>query len=201
MRDNWWARGLLFENCSCQLVCPGHFSFKQFCTYDRCLGHWAIHIDQGQVGEVVLADFNVVIVFDAPQRMYDGDWTQKFYIDERAETSQRAAIETILSGNAGGPWEILSQFVSKQLAARFVPIEFEDKGREKRMWITDFFDTTVKAIRAKDDVGDVMLSNMFNQIHDSTQVLARGKTDYTGDEFRFSIERSHSTYSQFSWKN
>ena len=160
MQDNWWAKGLLFENCSCQLVCPGHFSFKQLCTFDRCLGHWAIHIDQGQVGEVVLADFNVVIVFDAPQRMYDGDWTQKFYIDERAEASRRAAIETILSGNAGGPWQILSQFVSKQLATRFVPIEFEDKGREKRMWINDFFDTTVKAIRAKDDVGDVVLSNI-----------------------------------------
>ena len=199
MQDNWWAKGLLFENCSCQLVCPGHFSFKQLCTHKRCLGHWAIHIDQGQFGEVVLADFNVVIVFDAPQRMYDGDWTQKFYIDERADVSQRAAIETILSGKGGGPWEILSQFISNQLATRFVPIEFEDKGREKRMWITDFFHTTVKAIRAKD--GEVMLSNMFNQIHDSTQVLARGKTDDTGDEFRFSLDRSHGTYSQFSWKH
>ncbi len=31
----WWARGLLFENCSCAVVCPGHFHFSQKCTHER----------------------------------------------------------------------------------------------------------------------------------------------------------------------
>lgn len=43
----WWAKGLLFENCNCQVVCPGHVSFKQLCTHERCLGHWSIHIEEG----------------------------------------------------------------------------------------------------------------------------------------------------------
>src|SRR5262249_59594081 len=30
--SSWWARGLLFENCSCTLVCPGHLHFSQNCT-------------------------------------------------------------------------------------------------------------------------------------------------------------------------
>jgi predicted metal-binding membrane protein len=129
MHGQWNAEGLLFENCSCQVVCPGHFSFKQLCTYERCLGHWAIHFDKGHYGEVALKDLNVVIVFDAPQRMYDGGWTEVFYIDERADLAQREAIEAILSGQAGGPWQTLSRFVSTRLDARFVPIEFEDEGR------------------------------------------------------------------------
>ncbi|MCG8607503.1 DUF1326 domain-containing protein [bacterium] len=200
MPTKWNVKGLLFENCSCQVVCPGHFSFKQLCTYERCLGHWAIHINQGRFGEVVLKDLNAVIVFDAPQRMYDGGWTEVFYIDKRADLAQREAIEAILSGQAGGPWEILSRFVSNRLDTRFVPIEFDDQGREKRMWITDVFDTRVKAIRAKDDIGEVLLSNLFNQIHAPSQVVARGRTEYSDQEFKFTLEGSHATYSKFSWK-
>jgi len=34
--QGWFARGLLFENCSCQIVCPGHVHFDQLCTHERC---------------------------------------------------------------------------------------------------------------------------------------------------------------------
>ena len=37
----WWARGLIFENCACTLVCPGHMHFSQLCTHERCKGYWA----------------------------------------------------------------------------------------------------------------------------------------------------------------
>ena len=39
--ETWWARGLIFENCSCTLVCPGHVHFSQPCTHERCVGYWA----------------------------------------------------------------------------------------------------------------------------------------------------------------
>ena len=42
---SWYARGLIFENCSCALVCPGHMHFSQNCTYERCKGYWAVRID------------------------------------------------------------------------------------------------------------------------------------------------------------
>ena len=47
MSDNdnpqkWWGTGLLFENCSCQVLCPAHVSVKQRCTHERCTGHWAV---------------------------------------------------------------------------------------------------------------------------------------------------------------
>lgn len=196
----WWAKGLIFENCSCQLVCPGHISFKQKCTYDRCIGCWAIHIHKGAFQETPLDGLNIVAVFDTPQRMYDGNWTQAFYMDERADAKQREALETIYSGRAGGPWEILSGFVTKRLDTRFVPIHYEEQGREKRMWIDDFFDTSVSAIRSKDDVGEVLLINLFNQIHGTTQVLARGQTRCSDRDFQFQLNGSHSTYSHFAWE-
>jgi len=42
----WHARGLLFENCSCQLVCPGHMHFSQPCTQERCLEQCMPHGDK-----------------------------------------------------------------------------------------------------------------------------------------------------------
>lgn len=111
-RTGWWAKGLLFENCSCQLVCPGHMSFKQLCTCERCVGHWAVHIEEGRYSDVVLDGQNVVILYDTPQHMITGGWTEVFYVDERSDDAQRKALETIFSGEAGGPWEVLARFVA-----------------------------------------------------------------------------------------
>lgn len=196
----WSATGLLFENCSCQLVCPAHISFKQNCTHERCIGHWAIHIEKGRYGNITLDGCNALILYDAPQRMYEGGWREVFYIDESASPAQRDALESILSGQAGGPWAVLGRFVSERLSTRFVPIRFEDRGREKRMAIDGVFETEIAAIRARDDQGEALLVNLFNQIHSERQVLARGRTRVTDPGFPFEIDETHALYSQFSWE-
>lgn len=195
----WHIHGLLFENCSCQLVCPAHISFKQNCTNERCTGHWSLHIDEGRYDDTLLNGLNAVIVFDAPQLMYEGDWTETIYIDERADETQRAALEAILTGKVGGPWEILARFVSRWQKTRYVPMYFEDNGRHKHLRIDGLFETDVNAIRAIDDIGEATLTNLFNQIHGDVHVLARGKTTCTDGALDFSIEKTHGLYSKFTW--
>jgi len=196
----WRATGLIVENCNCQLLCPGHVSFKQRCTHERCHGHWAIHIDEGRFGDVDLAETNVLIVFDAPARMYDGGWIQACYIDERATDPQRAALDDIVSGRAGGPWAILTRFVETRLETRFVPMRFEDDGRKKRVMIPDLFDTTVTAIRGADDTAEVRIENLHNVLHGPTHVLALGRTRCTDRLFDFEHGGTHALYSRFSWE-
>ncbi len=196
----WWAKGLLFENCNCQLVCPGHMSFKQMCTHERCLGHWAIHFDEGQFEGKSLGGFNAVILYDAPQNMIAGGWTTAFYLDERADDAQRKAFETILSGGAGGPWKVLARFVAKRLETRFVPIHLEDAGPKKRMWIDGLFDTAIEAIRGKDTSKEAVLSNVFNQIHAPIQVLALGRTRCSDRGMAIDTHDTHALYSRFHWQ-
>ena len=141
----------------------------------------------------------MVIVFDSPQRMFDGGWTEAIYVDERADPVQREGIERIFKGELGGPWEILARFVEHWLPTRFVPIQFVDEGREKRMWIDDLFETTVTSLRAKDDRGEVRLENLFNQIHGDTHVLARGKTRCRDGAIEIENDGTHGLYSRFSW--
>ncbi|HAK56937.1 MAG: DUF1326 domain-containing protein [Vicinamibacterales bacterium] len=197
----WRAKGLLFENCSCQLICPAHVSFKQYCQNDRCRGHWSMHITEGRYGEVSLDGLNIVVAFDSPVQMYSGNWTQVFYVDERADAAQRQALETIFRGQAGGPWQTLAGFVSKQLDTRYVPMTFEDAGRLKRLTIPEVFDTTIQAIRGSDNTSEAVLSNLHNVIHGPVHVLARGTTDHTDGPLDIHNEKTHGLYSDFSWDN
>ena len=133
----WWAKGLIFENCMCTLVCPGHMHFTQFCTHERCKGYWALRFDDGAFGAVSLRGLRAFIVFDSPQRMFDGGWTQRLIIDPVANTDQRIALETILLGRAGGPWEKLHSFVATDLQIEYRAIEMGDEGATKRATIAD----------------------------------------------------------------
>lgn len=196
----WSARGLLFENCSCQLICPAHVSFKNECDHDRCRGFWGIHIESGRYADLVLDDLNTVILYESPVRMYAGQWIERLHIDERANRAQAEALESIFSGQAGGPWEVLAGFVAEWLPRRSSPIQFEDHGREKRLAIPGVLESTVTAIRGRDGAHDAVLSNLYNVIHGAIHVLARGATRCRDGRLTHAHEKTHALYSSFSWE-
>ncbi len=195
----WWARGLLFENCCCTVVCPGHVHFDQNCTYERCVGYWAIRFDDGEFDGVTLAGLSAVVAYDSPQRMIEGGWTEAIIVDRSASVAQRRAVESILDGSAGGPWEVLGRFVSNRLETRYQPIRIEDGERSKRVVIDGLLDSTVEAIRGRDRSKTVNFENMFNQIHDSTMVIAKGSARYDDGVIVVNNRDSHGLWSQFEW--
>lgn len=195
----WWARGLLFENCACTLVCPGHLHFSQMCTHERCKGYWALRFDDGSFGGVALAGMRVVIAFDTPQRMIDGNWTQTIIIDPSATPEQWHALETILSGKAGGPWAKLAPFVGTALPTEFRPIDIVDEGATKRVTVADRLKAFVTQIRGRDRSQPVVFENCFNQIHAPTQVLALGDTDYKDGAIVIHNAGTHGLFSMFDW--
>ncbi|MEZ5291131.1 MAG: DUF1326 domain-containing protein [Vicinamibacterales bacterium] len=195
----WHARGLMFENCTCQVVCPGHMHFSQACTHERCLGYWAIRIDDGRYGDVPLDGLRAFVAFDSPQRMMDGGWTEVVVIDESASPDQRRALDAILRGRAGGPWEVLARFVARWLDTRYLPVAFEDGGTTHRATIPGVATTSVSNIRGRDRSQPVTFENIFNQIHGSTQVIATGSSDYDDGVIRFHTEKTHGLHSRFEW--
>ncbi len=196
----WHARGLLFENCTCTIVCPGHIHFEQPCTHDRCLGFWAIRFDEGTFGDVPLAGVKAVISFDAPKRMIDGDWTEVIIIDQAATEAQRQAVESILIGRAGGPWAVLSRFVGRWLDTKVAAIEIDDEETTKKARIVGLFEGIVTAIRGRDRSKPVTFENIFNQIHPPSQVIAQGSSAYDDGVLRYRNTGSHGLYSRFEWR-
>jgi hypothetical protein len=198
-RSSWRATGLIFENCSCTLICPGHMHFSQNCTHERCKGYWAIRIDAGDFHGVPLGGTRAVIAFDCPQRMIDGGWVETIIIDDSASPEQREALEMLFTGRAGGPWAKLATFVGDRRPTEFRRIAFVDDGATKRATIVDRLKTVVTQIRGRDRSKPVLFENIFNQIHAPTQVIALGDAEYDDGAIRFSNSQSHGLFSNFEW--
>ena len=174
--------------------------FSQNCTHERCKGYWAVRIDDGMFGDVPLAHTRAVIAFDTPQRMIDGGWLQTIIIDEGASEAQRQALEAILLGEAGGPWEKLGAFVATRQQTEFRAITLDDAGPVKRASIADRLKTVVTQIRGRDKSRPVLFENCFNQIHAPTQVIARGDSEYDDGVVSFRLNGSHGLFSHFEWR-
>lgn len=196
----WRAAGLLFENCNCTVVCPGHTHFSQNCTHERCVGFWALRVDEGAWGGVDLAGVCAVLAYESPRRMIDGGWTQAIVLDAAAGRAQREAMERILTGRAGGPWEVLARFVGRRLPTRVAPIRVDDEPALKRVAVEGLMEGAVEAIRGRDPGRPVTLQNMFNQIHAPEQVIARGSSRFDDDALAWRNEGTHGLWSRFSWR-
>ena len=201
MRD-WWAEGLLFENCNCTAVCPGHIHFSQKCTHNVCRGFWAIRFVAGRVEQPVtvdLAGIDAVVVYETPQVMVDGGWKQLIIVSDHATEDQRRAVEGIITGVHGGPWEVLARFVAEPLPTRAAPVRIEDDPGRKSVTVNGLLTGAVEAIRGWNRDRPVTFENIYNKIHDSTQVIAQGSTRYDDGEIVIANDGTHGLWSRFRW--
>ncbi len=200
---SWWAEGLLFENCNCTAVCPGHIHFSQPCTHEVCRGFWAIRFRAGSVAlagsEADLAGVDAAVLYETPQVMVDGGWKQRVVVSDRAGTDQRDAVAAIVSGRVGGPWAVLARFVSKSLPLLVAPMRIEDRPLRKSVSVAGVLRGTVEAIKGRDRGRPVTFENIYNKIHDSEQVVARGSTRCDDGEIVLDHSGTHGLWSRFRW--
>ena len=198
--NDWWAEGLLFENCNCTAVCPGHIHFSQPCTHEVCHGFWAISFEGGRVGGTDLAGVDAVVVYEAPQVMVDGGWRQRIIVSDRADRGQRRAVEEVVTGARGGPWEVLARFVSEALPTLSAPVRIDDAPGRKAVTVAGLLESTVEAIRGRNREDPVTFANIYNKVHDSTQVIALGSARYDDKEIVIDNKGTHGLWSRFRWK-
>ncbi len=191
---------MMFENCSCQLVCPGHMHFSNACTHERCVGYWAIRIDEGAYGDVPLSGLKAFIAFDSPQHMIEGNWTEVVIIDEAAspDAAGGARDHPHRPGRrlVGPAREVRLPLARHPLPARS---SSRTKTRTKRARIPGLLDTSITEIKGRDRSQPVTFENIFNQIHGSTQVIALGQTHYDDGVIAIRTEKSHGLHSRFEW--
>ncbi len=199
MSSDWWAEGLLFENCNCTAVCPGHIHFSQRCTHEVCHGYWAMRFDAGRVDGVDLSGVRAVILYETPPVMIEGGWKQAIVISDDASEEQQRAVEEILTGARGGPWQILARFVADARPTRTAPVRIEEVEGGKSVSIGGVLRGVIEAIRGRKRAEPVNFVNIYNQIHDSTQVIAMGSSECDDGEFVFSNEGTHGLWSRFRW--
>lgn len=100
--QSWQLKGQWFDVCRCAIPCP--CSWAQPPDDDFCEGILFWHIQQGRYGDVELGGLNVAMLATFTGNIWEkaSNFKNAIFMDERANEAQRAALQTVFSGQAGG---------------------------------------------------------------------------------------------------
>jgi hypothetical protein len=136
---SWHIRGTYFEACNCDAICPcrridGVPGGRS--THGVCMGVLSWLIEEGSVDGTDLAGLPVALATRYNDDEPSSPWTWILYLDVRASSEQRAALEAIFAGRLGGdadrhfPWAWKE---SELLAVR--PVEIDVDHTRRRQWL------------------------------------------------------------------
>src|SRR5579859_5744253 len=159
----WQIEGDYFENCNCTVVCPCLFSpggaMTARPTSGACEVPFAFHIDRGSFGDASLNGLNVAAVLRTPGVMAEGNASLALYLDARADDRQRAGLQAIFTGSAGGPMGALAPLVTTVLGVKTVPITYTKDGHHRAVEIPGIMHLGVRAVPSLNPEGAILVSN------------------------------------------
>src|SRR6188474_3447415 len=104
-KEPWALTGQVVVACNCDWGCPCNFNARP--TTGKCEGGWTWQIDRGTYGDVRLDGLCLSVYANWPGAIHEGNGEALVLFDARADAAQRTALETLLGGKVGGPWETL----------------------------------------------------------------------------------------------
>ena len=142
---NWRLKGMVLIACNCDYGCPGKFNARP--TTGECEGNWNWHVEDGQYGGTRLDGLTFSAAIDWPGAIHEGNGEALILIDERADEAQRQAIQTLLSGAAGGPWAIIASTITKVHGPYYVPYEFQFREHHSTLRAGEYLQLEMEPIR------------------------------------------------------
>jgi hypothetical protein len=126
MAEQWRIVGDFIDFCRCRVPCA--CSWGQPPDEGECDGVIAYRIREGNYGEVKLDGLNLAGVAHFEGNIWDQDTRldMGFIVDERADESQREALQTVFGGEVGSwPQMFAENVLGEMLGMEFAPIELE----------------------------------------------------------------------------
>ncbi|MDO8432799.1 MAG: DUF1326 domain-containing protein [Candidatus Binatus sp.] len=146
-KENWRIEGEYFESCNCEMLCPCLLSGSQARPTDgHCDVVLAFHVNRGSYGKTDISGLNAVQALTTPGPMAKGGGTLALYIDSKANAEQRAALEAIFDGSAGGPPALFGPMIATRLPTKSAPITFTANGNVKKLSIPSITEVTVEGV-------------------------------------------------------
>ena len=106
--------------------------------------------------------------------MVQGGGTGGVYVDGRANAEQRAALEAIFAGQAGGPPSLLAPMIAHRLPTKTAQIEFSASDDTRKLSIVGITEVTVQGVAGRDGT-TVWLDNVTHP-YSERLAAARGTT-------------------------
>jgi hypothetical protein len=128
---SWNLKGHVIVACNCDYGCPCNFNGVP--STGKCEGMWNWHVEAGQYGDVSLTGLTFSVAANWPAAIHKGNGEAVFVVDERADERQRAAISTLLTGGAGGPWKIIATTFSRVHGPEYMPYDISIAGLQSKV--------------------------------------------------------------------
>jgi hypothetical protein len=196
----WRLAGEFIVSCNCDW-CPCAISLGRARPSEgHCYSWFAFRVDAGHAGDLALGDLSLALLLEVPGRMAEGNYALGLFLDERASEPQRAALERIFTGRAGGPPGWWSLVVATYLGARVVPIRYEADGTRRRVSIPKVLDGVIEAEIGVDRASPVRISNLGYWLGPEVS-LARGtRSRVRGWGRVWDLSGRSAEYGRFDWQ-
>jgi hypothetical protein len=199
--DIWRIEGEYFESCNCELLCPCLLSNAQARpTEGHCDVVLAIHIRNGNYGTTDLSGLSAAQAITTPGPMARGNGTLAVYLDIRADAAQRAALESIFTGAAGGPPSLFGPMVAKRLPTKSAAIEFSSDGKTWKLRIPDISEVTVEGVTGAGG-RNVWLDNVGHPFSTRLAAAKGVASSYADHGMTFDNSGRNGHFSAISWSN
>ncbi|MDF9746471.1 DUF1326 domain-containing protein [Natrinema salsiterrestre] len=202
MTDRWQLEGDYVEACNCDVTCQ--------CIWleppddDVCTVSLAWHIRDGKYGDVDLSGLSVgMLIVTEAGVMFDPDtgWDVVLIIDEAADEDQRAALEDIYFGRAGGIFAPVSDTHIESAEVATVPVTFDRDGAD---FAVEMGDTVSMEVIGKTGFNEELGTISPHPLTKSREMQTGKSTTATvsyGDEFSWDVSENNSYLGDFELTN
>ena len=129
MTTTWEISGEYAEACNCDVACQ--CVWMEAPDDDHCTAALAWNITDGRYGDVDLSGRRVGMLIESDEGvMFDPStqWDVVLLVDDEATDEERAAIEDVYLGRAGGIWAPVADGHFRSTEVATAPVEFAVDG-------------------------------------------------------------------------
>jgi hypothetical protein len=127
MADRWLFKSETYDNCNCAVNCGCQFNLPS--THGYCQSAFVGNIVEGHFNDTPLVGLKWAALYKWPGELAEGNGKRQIVIDNRADESQRSALEKIISGESGEPlsnhFSVFASTCSEFCETLFLPIDLE----------------------------------------------------------------------------
>jgi hypothetical protein len=132
--------------------------------------------------------------------MGEGNWRVAPYLDAGASAEQRAALERIFTGKAGGVMARLAAGVGEWLPARVVPIEFGIDGRRRWARIPELLDIEIEGVQGATPGGESWIDNVRHFVSRRLAAARASRGSYKDHGWNWNNAGRNGHYAPFEWQ-
>jgi hypothetical protein len=123
---SWEISGKYVANCNCQLICPCPVDGMPTGPNGECRGVAVFNIASGKLDDTDLSGIAFAFCNWFPSNLSAGGWKVGVVLDDGASAAQATALESILHGEAGGPFADFAALYGEWLGVERASVTYSD---------------------------------------------------------------------------